>query len=174
MMFLAAFHSALRALNRVVGAACGAIAIVIVAVMALALSASAATRFTTGIGYDWLIELPPMLTPWLVFPLMGPLYKSGSHITVDVIGTYLSSGAKRALRMLLAVIVVGASAVFATAASEAVALFMRLGQVVELEIKFPIWWLYFAFPTGFTILALFAVEQFLADAIGAEPERASP
>ena len=174
MFFLSAFHNALRALNNVVSAVCGAVAIIIVAIMVLALAASAATRFTTGIGYDWLIELPPMLTPWLVFPLMGPLYKSGAHITVDVIDAYLSSGSKRVLRMVLAAIVVGASAVFATAASEAVALFMRLGQVVELEIEFPIWWLYFAFPTGFVILALFAVEQFLADMIGAEVEKAEP
>ena len=47
------------------------------------------------------------------------------------------------------------------AGNEAVALFRRLGQLMELEIELPIWWMYLAFPTGFAILALFAVELML-------------
>ena len=34
---------------------------VIVAIMVMALSLSAITRYISGTGYDWLIELPPIL-----------------------------------------------------------------------------------------------------------------
>ena len=32
---------------------------------------------------------------------------------------------------------------------------------LELEIELPIWWMYLAFPTGFAILFLFALELFV-------------
>ena len=40
----------------------------IVANMVLALFLSALVRYLSGTGYDWFIELPPILTSWLVFP----------------------------------------------------------------------------------------------------------
>ena len=62
----------------------------IVANMVLALFLSALVRYLSGTGYDWFIELPPILTSWLVFPMLGPLLKSGSHIKVDVLNNTLS------------------------------------------------------------------------------------
>ena len=40
---------------------------VIVSIMVLALSASALTRYISGHGFDWFIELPPALVSWLCF-----------------------------------------------------------------------------------------------------------
>ena len=57
----------------------------IIAIMVVALSTSAITRYLSGTGYDWLIELPPVLVCWLVFPLLGPLLREGNHIKVDFI-----------------------------------------------------------------------------------------
>jgi len=56
------------------------LAMLIVAIMVMALSLSAITRYVSGTGYDWLIELPPILVCWLVFPLLGPLLKEGKTI----------------------------------------------------------------------------------------------
>ena len=63
------------------------IAMVIVCIMVLALSGSALTRYISGHGFDWFIELPPALVSWLVFPLLGPLLKTGNHIEVDFVST---------------------------------------------------------------------------------------
>ena len=63
---------------------------VIVAIMVLALSASALTRYVSGHGFDWFIELPPALVSWLVFPMLGPLLKTGNHIEVDFVSTVLT------------------------------------------------------------------------------------
>ena len=67
------------------------IAMAIVCIMVLALSASALTRYISGHGFDWFIELPPALVSWLVFPMLGPLLKTGNHIEVDFVSTIISA-----------------------------------------------------------------------------------
>ena len=129
--------------------------------MVLALSGSAVTRYVSGTGYDWFIELPPALVPWMVFPLLGPLLRSGSHIQVDLLPTFLNDKAALWLRLFVYTLMIAGSLIFTQAGNEAVALFRRLGQLMELEIELPIWWMYLAFPTGFAILTLFSVELWL-------------
>jgi len=141
------------------------------AAMVLALTASAVTRYVSGTGYDWFIELPPALVPWMVFPLFGPLLRSGSHIQVDLLPAFLRGAAALWLKLFVYTLMIAGSMIFLRAGNEAVALFRRLGQLMELEIEMPIWWMYLAFPTGFFILALFAVElwlETLRDLMGSE------
>ena len=80
------------------------IAIIIVANMVLALSLSALVRYLSGTGYDWFIELPPILSSWLVFPLLGPLLKAGQHIKVDVLTVMLNAKQLSILRLLIALV----------------------------------------------------------------------
>ena len=137
------------------------LAIFIVANMVLALFLSALVRYLSGTGYDWFIELPPVLTSWLVFPLLGPLLKSGSHIKVDVLNNTLSPQNLSLLRLVISVIALISSIIFLMAGIEATSLYFKLGQVMELEIEIPIWWVYLAFPCGFAIMAIFALELVL-------------
>ena len=124
---------------------------------------SALVRYLSGTGYDWFIELPPILTSWLVFPLLGPLLKSGSHIKVDVLNKTLSSRNLSILRLVISLIALIASFVFLMAGIEATSLYFKLGQVMELEIEIPIWWVYLAFPFGFAVMAIFALELVLSE-----------
>ena len=135
----------------------------IVANMVLALFLSALVRYLSGTGYDWFIELPPILTSWLVFPLLGPLLKSGSHIKVDILSNTLSPQNLSLLRLVISLIALSASIVFLMAGIEATSLYFKLGQVMELEIEIPIWWVYLAFPSGFAIMAIFALELVLSE-----------
>ena len=137
------------------------LAIVIMAIIVLALTASAVTRFISGTGYDWLIELPPALVPWLVFPLLGPLLRTGDHIQVDLVPALLSHRNKQILRLATSVVALIASIVFLIAGTEAVALFKGLGQMMELEVEIPIWTMYLAFPVGFAMLASFSLEAII-------------
>ena len=139
------------------------LAIFIVANMVLALFLSALVRYLSGTGYDWFIELPPILTSWLVFPLLGPLLKSGSHIKVDVLNNTLSPQNLSLLRLVISLIALIASIVFLMAGIEATSLYYKLGQVMELEIEIPIWWVYLAFPTGFAIMSIFSLELVLSE-----------
>ena len=134
------------------------IGILIVAIMVMALSLSAITRYISGTGYDWLIELPPVLVCWLVFPLLGPLLREGNHIQVDFLDSLTSSRQAKILKLLMNLTALIASLVFFKAGVEATFLYFKLGQMMELEIDIPIWWMYLSFPVGFIILALFALE----------------
>ena len=139
------------------------LATIIVALMVLALSLSALTRYVSGIGYDWFIELPPVLTSWLVFPLLGPLLVQGKHIKVDFLTSILSDKNKIFLRMFVAFVAFMAGIIFCKAGIDGTVLYYNLGQKMELEIDVPIWWMYLAFPTGFLILILFSTQMFLEE-----------
>ena len=132
--------------------------IIIVAIMVMALSLSAITRYVSGTGYDWLIELPPVLICWLVFPLLGPLLREGNHIQVDFLTSIISTKQAKYLKIMMNLTAFIASLIFFKAGMEATMLYFNLGQMMELEIDIPIWWMYLSFPVGFIILALFSLE----------------
>ena len=153
----------LLAINNILNRVILWLATIIVALMVLALSLSALTRYVSGIGYDWFIELPPVLTSWLVFPLLGPLLVQGKHIKVDFLTSILSDKSKIILRMFGAIVALLAGLIFCKAGIDATVLYYNLGQKMELEIDVPIWWMYLAFPTGFLILILFSTQMFLEE-----------
>tara|TARA_Y100001935_G_C17279584_1_gene496683 strand:+ start:1230 stop:1742 length:513 start_codon:yes stop_codon:yes gene_type:complete len=137
------------------------IAMVIVSIMVLALSASALTRYISGHGFDWFIELPPALVSWLVFPLLGPLLKTGSHIEVDFVSTLMTQRTLRFVKLFVYFISLLSSFIFFKAGLDATMLFYNLGQMMELEIDVPIWIMFLSFPVGFVIMGLFSLELLL-------------
>ena len=153
----------LLAINNILNRVILWLATIIVALMVLALSLSALTRYVSGIGYDWFIELPPVLTSWLVFPLLGPLLVQGKHIKVDFLTSILSDKSKIILRIFVAIVALMAGLIFCKAGIDATVLYYNLGQKMELEIDVPIWWMYLAFPTGFLILILFSTQMLLEE-----------
>ena len=153
----------LLAINNILNRVILWLATIIVALMVLALSLSALTRYVSGIGYDWFIELPPVLTSWLVFPLLGPLLVQGKHIKVDFLTSIISDKSKIILRIFVAIVALMAGLIFCKAGIDATVLYYNLGQKMELEIDVPIWWMYLAFPTGFLILILFSTQMFLEE-----------
>ena len=141
------------------------IAMAIVCVMVLALSASALTRYISGHGFDWFIELPPALVSWLVFPMLGPLLKTGNHIEVDFVSTVLSAKSIKYVKFSVYLISLISSFIFFKAGLEATLLFYNLGQMMELEIDVPIWIMFLSFPVGFIIMGLFSLELLLTTSI---------
>ena len=152
----------LRAVNNLLDVAVRSAGALIVAFMVVTVFGGAVTRYFTGIGYNMVMELPPMLMPWLIFPVAGVLLRSGSHIAVDFLPDRLSPKPARALRALIAAIAMLAGALFCYAGYEATSLFRMVGQRTEMEWSFPIWWIYLSFPVGFAILTSFAFENLLA------------
>ncbi len=134
------------------------IAMAIVSIMVLALSASALTRYISGHGFDWFIELPPALVSWLVFPMLGPLLKTGNHIEVDFISTMMTQRSIKFVKLFVYFVSLISSFIFFKAGLDATILFYNLGQMMELEIDLPIWYMFLSFPVGFVILGLFSLE----------------
>ncbi len=160
------FANALRALNSVIAKIALAIGMAVIAFAAISLFAQAIERHTTGQGYAWMSDFPPFLIPWCVFPLMGVLLRGDRHITVEVAPTLLQGKAVHFLGLGIGLICLFAGIYFSWTGWTAVEFFMMLGEETETEIQIPFWWLYAAFPVGFAILALFALER-IFDEIGA-------
>ncbi|WP_416897645.1 MAG: TRAP transporter small permease [Minwuia sp.] len=155
----------LRRINDVIAAVAMALGMAIVAFAAISLFAAAIERHVSGRGYAWMNDLPPFLLPWCVFPLMGVLYRSGRHISVEVAPSLLGGHRRHALEFAISVIVFSSAVYFCHAGIDATGFFRMLGEVTETEIRLPFWALYAAFPTGFAILALFALEAMLRSAL---------
>jgi TRAP-type C4-dicarboxylate transport system permease small subunit len=151
----------LRAVNNYLASASMMLAMLIIFIMVAALFLSATTRFITGTGFAWFIELPPVLVSWLVFPLLGPLLKKGQHIKVDFLTPILSKKSKIILFFIVNLVAFISACVFFKAGLDATIMYYNLGQVMEIEISIPIWWMFLAFPVGFFILALFSLELML-------------
>ena len=148
----------LRAVNSILSKIAMALATCIIFIMVAALTLSASTRFITGSGFAWFIELPPVLVSWLVFPLLGPLLKRSQHIQVDFITSLISKKSKKILNFIVNFVVLISSCVFLKAGYDATLLYFNLGQMLEIEMSVPIWWMFLAFPVGFFILGLVSVE----------------
>ena len=152
---------ALRAINNLLAKVAISLAMFIIFLMVAALALSAATRFITGTGFAWFIELPPVMVSWLVFPLLGPLLKQGQHIKVDFLSHYLSEKSKNIIGTIVNLTALISACVFFKAGVDATTMYYNLGQMMELEINIPIWWMFLAFPVGFLILALTSLELIL-------------
>ncbi|SLN47539.1 TRAP transporter small permease [Oceanibacterium hippocampi] len=162
-------HAALNILSAVNNRLAQVIVIVaalIVLVIVAVVFGGVAIRTVTGHGSAMVQELPPLLVPWLVFPLLGLLLRSDSHIAIDFLPAILPDRSKRMLRIAVALVSLIAGAIFCQAGLEAVSLFQMTGQVTEMELEFPIWWIYLSFPVGFAILMSFALEVALAAFLG--------
>ena len=158
----------LSKLNNFLSKLAYSLAMLIVAIMVMALSLSAITRYISGTGYDWLIELPPILVCWLVFPLLGPILKEGNHIQVDFLSSLVSSNTNKFIKIFTNLTGFIASLIFFKAGFDATMLYFRLGQMMELELDIPIWWMYLSFPVGFVILALFSIEMTIQSIVDAK------
>ena len=148
----------LRAVNNLLASISMMLAMFIIFIMVAALFLSASTRFLTGTGFAWFVELPPVLVSWLVFPLLGPLLKKGQHIKVDFLTPILSGNHKKILFLLVNIVAFISACVFFKAGMDATIMYYNLGQVMEIEISIPIWWMFLAFPVGFLMLALTSLE----------------
>ena len=163
MYLLQWFSAALRRLNDIIAVVAMAIGMAVIGFAALALFGQAVERHVTGQGYAWMSDFPPFLVPWCVFPLMGVLLRGDRHINVEVAPSLLKGQAWHLLRLLIGLICLVSGIYFCWVGSNAVEFFAMLGELTETEIQIPFWWLYAAFPVGFAVLALFALERVLEE-----------
>ncbi|NKC10911.1 MAG: TRAP transporter small permease subunit [Gammaproteobacteria bacterium] len=160
LRFLAAI---VRRINDILAKIAMAIGMAVISFAALALFAQVVERHVTGQGYAWMNDFPPYLIPWCVFPLMGVLLRTDQHIKVEVAPNLLKGTALIALRLFIATVCLAAGVYFCWSGTQAVGFFILLGEVTETEIEIPFWYLYAAFPVGFGVLAIFAIERILEE-----------
>ena len=137
-----------------------------IAFAVVGLTAAAIERFTIGSGVDLLIDLPPMIMPWIVMLLLAPLGRRGLHVTVDLLPMLVAAPRLAGVRMLVSIVVGGSSAVLAIGSAQAVSFFAQMGETAALSVDIPLWWFYLSFPVGFALLAVVALEMLLREFAG--------
>ena len=133
------------------------------AVFALLLSAF--ERYFIGMGYSWINDLPPLLMPWAIFPVLGVIIRDELHIRVEIAHSMLTDKPRIILQIFVHTVCFVSALTFCIGSSDAVAFFRMLGEVTELEFEFPKWWIYLAFPVGFGILANFSFEGIIRESL---------
>ena len=154
-------HFLLKSINDRLETIFSFLAIFLMAMIILIVLGGAATRFFTGSGYNIVLELPPMLMPWLIFPMAAVLIRKGGHITVDFLPEKLSGKSKKILDIAVYFTCFCAAVAFCLAGYEATNLFILVGQRTEMEWSFPIWYIYLSFPIGFLFMAFTTMEKLL-------------
>ena len=139
-------------------------AALIVALGVLLLFFESASRYFLGSSRAFMEELPRLLVPFFVFPMMGVVYKAGRHISVELLPERLSPRYKIMLRLVVNLVVLGVAVEMIIAGISAVGHFKMMGLMSVTEWAFPMWWAYVSFPLGFGLLALFALEAIISDA----------
>ena len=86
------------------------------------------------------------------------MLKKGQHIKVDFLSPLLSKKNKEILFLVVNLVALISACIFFKAGIDATMMYFNLGQVMEIEITIPIWWMFLAFPVGFLILALTSLE----------------
>ena len=70
----------------------------------------------------------------------------------------VSEKVKKILFLIVNLVAFISACIFFKAGLDATIMYYNLGQVMEIEISIPIWWMFLAFPVGFFILALSSLE----------------
>lgn len=115
-------------------------------------------RYMVGSSRAFMEELPRILVPFVVFPMMGVLLKLKKHITVDVLPERLKGKRRSVLLIVVYSVVLAVAIQFLIAGVIAVRYYFEMGFETHTEIVFKFWVTYLPFPVGFGLLILFAVE----------------
>jgi TRAP-type C4-dicarboxylate transport system permease small subunit len=140
-----------------------ALAAAIIALDVLSLFIESVGRYLLGSSRAFMEEFPRLLVPFFVFPMMSVLYKSGRHISVDLLPNRLSSRYKIMLRIVVGAVVLGVAVEMIIAGMSAVSHFKMMGLMSVTEWTLPMWWIYLSFPLGFGLLAIFALVSIISD-----------
>jgi TRAP-type C4-dicarboxylate transport system permease small subunit len=140
-----------------------AFAAVIIALDVFSLFFESVTRYIMGSSWAFMEEFPRLLVPFIVFPMLGVLYKTGRHITVDMLPEKLSPKPKTVLRIVVGLVVLGVAIELLFAGNEAVAHFKMMGLMSVTEWVVPMWLIYLTFPVGFGLLIIFVLESIVSD-----------
>jgi TRAP-type C4-dicarboxylate transport system permease small subunit len=149
------------ALNNRIEQLCILLGATLIGFVVIALTAASAERYFFGIGLALINDLPPLLIPWLVFPMMAVLLRQHKHVAVDLLPTFLPDRRKPLHGLFVNAVVLAAAIVFFKGGREGVEFMMMLHQTTETNPRFPLWWIGVAFPAGFALLAWFALEGLL-------------
>ncbi len=117
------------------------------------------SRYLIGSSQAFMEELPRLLIPFIVFPMMGVLLKLQKHIAVEILPERLR-GRNRSLLLIVVYCTVLALAIqFFIAGVVTINYYYEMGFEIDDTINLKYWVAYLPFPIGFGLLILFAIDM---------------
>ena len=141
------------------------LAAIIIGLDVLSIFLEALGRYLVGSSRAFMEELPRLMVPFVVFPMMGVLLKLKKHIAVEILPERLTGKARSVVLILVYTVVVAVAGQFFMAGIMAVRYYYEMGFETHTEIIFKLWATYLPFPIGFGLLILFAVELLWAELV---------
>ena len=140
-------------------------AAVVIGLDVLSIFLEAVGRYVIGSSRAFMEELPRLLAPFIVFPMMGVLLRLKKHINVNILPERLKGKSQSLLLIVVYSVVTAVAIQFLIAGIIAVKRFHLLGYETQTEIAFKLWVTYLPFPIGFGLLILFAIESLWSELI---------
>jgi TRAP-type C4-dicarboxylate transport system permease small subunit len=141
------------------------LAAIIIGIDVLSIFLEALGRYLVGSSRAFMEELPRLMVPLVVFPMMGVLLRLKKHISVEILPERLTGKARSVVLILVYAVVTAVACQFFMADIMAVKYYYQMGFETHTEIIFKLWVTYLPFPIGFGLLVLFAVEQLWAELV---------
>ena len=141
------------------------LAAIVIGLDVLSIFLEALGRYLVGSSRAFMEELPRLMVPFVVFPMMGVLLRLKKHINVDILPERLTGKARCAVLICVYLVVVAVACQFFMAGIIAVRYYYQMGFETHTEIIFKLWVTYLPFPIGFGLLVLFAVELLWAELV---------
>ena len=137
------------------------IASAILAFITLSLAGEALLRVFFHITWGFMEEFPRLFMTFLVFLMLGLLYRHGRHIEVDMLEAYLEGRprTKAWLKLAVNIVSLGGACMLFYAGIFGVKGFRMMGYMSVTEITLPLWIVYLSLPIGAAILMLFIIEM---------------
>jgi len=142
-----------------------AVAAIIIGLDVLSIFLEAVGRYLVGTSRAFMEELPRLMVPFVVFPMMGVLLKLKKHVAVDILPERLTGKLRSVVLIVVYAVVVAVACEFFMAGIIAVTYYYQMGFETHTEIVFKLWFTYLPFPIGFGLLVLFAVELLWAELV---------
>ena len=135
------------------------LAAIVIGLDVLSIFLEALGRYLVGSSRAFMEELPRLMVPFVVFPMMGVLLRLKKHISVDILPERLTGKARSVVLIVVYAVVVAVACQFFMAGIIAVKYYYQMGFETHTEIIFKLWVTYLPFPVGFGLLVLFAIEM---------------
>lgn len=142
-----------------------ALAAIVIGLDVLSLFLEAVGRYVVGSSRAFMEELPRLLVPFIVFPMMGVLLRLKKHINVEILPERLTGKSRSLLLIVVYSLVIAVAIQFLIAGIIAVQRYYDLGYETHTEIVFKLWATYLPFPIGFGLLILFALEALWSELV---------
>ena len=150
-------HDALSTLTRVVNRVLETFIVILFAALVVVVVIQVGSRYIFNSPTTWTEEAARFLFIWL--GLIGAAYASGGmrHLSIDLLPIMLHGISRKALQMLLEIMVIGfAYSVLVRGGYSLASRTLMTGQVTP-ALNLPMGWIYFALPISGVLIIFFAI-----------------